>query len=86
MMDFTQQIALLDEQTDHEAREWINTGKKVGLFWALKEMKWRFFKTYFLQKNYKQGVPGLFASVNAGMFPFLAYAKYWEMKKSSSRL
>lgn len=81
-MNFTDQITQLDENTDREAKAWIAAGRKVGLFWALKEMKWRFFKAYFLKKGYKQGVPGLFSSVNEGMFPFLAYAKYWELKKN----
>ena len=82
--DFTDAIAKLDRQTDLEAMKWFREKRKVGIFATLRKMIDRFWRAYFSKQGYKDGVIGLFLAVNAGMYQFLSFAKYWEMKKQNS--
>ena len=79
--DFTDAIAKLDRQTDLEARKWFREKRKVGIFGTLRKMLDRFWRAYFSKKGYKDGVPGLFLAVNAGMYQFLTFAKVWEIRR-----
>ncbi len=79
--DFTDAIGKLDRQTDLEAKKWVREKRKVGVFSVLRKMVDRFWRAYFKNQGYKDGVIGLFLAVNSGMYQFLSYAKYWEMKK-----
>ena len=80
--NFTQDIADLDRLTDAEALRWVTEKRKSGLFSSLWKMIASFFPFYYTEKSRKEGVPGLFRAVNAGMFEFLTYAKYWELTRS----
>ncbi|MCG3175937.1 MAG: hypothetical protein MOGMAGMI_00874 [Candidatus Omnitrophica bacterium] len=82
--DFTDAIAKLDRQTDLEALKWYRERRKVGAFSALRKSVDRFWKAYYGKKGYKDGVIGLFLAVNAGMYQFLSFAKYWEMKRGQA--
>ena len=79
--DFTDAVAKLDRQTDLEAKKWFREKRKVGIFSTIRKMLDRFFKAYVSKQGYRDGVIGLFLAVNSGMYQFLSYAKYWEMKK-----
>ena len=79
--NFTDAIAKLDRQTDLEAKKWFREKRKVGIFSVLRKTIDRFWRAYFLKEGHKDGVIGLFLAVNSGMYQFLSYAKYWEMKK-----
>ena len=79
--DFTDAVAKLDRQTDLEAKKWFREKRKVGALSILRKMIDRFWRTYYTKHGYKDGVIGLFLAVNAGMYQFLSFAKYWEMKK-----
>lgn len=81
--DFTDAIAKLDRQTDLEARKWFRENRKVGVFSVLRKTVDRFWRAYFSKQGYKDGVIGLFLAVNSGMYQFLSFAKYWELKKGS---
>lgn len=80
--DFTDAIAKLDRQTDLEAKKWFRERRRVGIFSTLRKTVDRFWRAYFSKKGYKDGVVGLFLAVNSGMYQFLTFAKYWEMKKA----
>ena len=82
LTNFTQDITNLDRLTDVEARRWVTEKRKTGIFSSLRKMSASFFRVYFTEKARKEGVPGLFRAVNAGMFEFLTYAKYWEITRS----
>ena len=81
--NFTDAIAKLDRQTDLEARKWFRENRKVGTFSIIRKTIDRFWRSYFNKKGYKDGVIGLFLAVNSGMYQFLSFAKYWEMKRDS---
>ena len=80
--DFTDAIAKLDRQTDLEAKKWFREKRKVGVLSITRKTVDRFWRSYFSKKGYKDGVIGLFLAVNSGMYQFLSFAKYWEMKKN----
>ena len=84
--DFTDAIAKLDRQTDLEARKWFREKRKVGVFGTIRKMIDRFCRAYFKKEGRKDGVIGLFLAVNSGMYQFLSFAKYWELKKNEERL
>lgn len=79
--DFTDAIGKLDRQTDLEARKWFRENRRVGVFGTMRKTVDRFCRSYFSKQGYKDGVIGLFLAVNSGMYQFLTYAKYWEMKR-----
>ena len=80
--DFTDAIAKLDRQTDLEAKKWFREKRKVGIFSTVRKTIDRFWRAYFLKHGHKDGVIGLFLAVNSGMYQFLSFAKYWEMKRA----
>lgn len=82
--DFSDAISKLDRQTDLEAQKWFREQRKVGLFNILRKTIDRFFRAYFKKKGHKDGVIGLFLAVNSGMYQFLTYLKYRELKEGSS--
>ena len=82
--DFTDAIAKLDRQTDLEAMKWFREKRKVGIFGTLRKMVDRFWRAYVSKQGYKDGVIGLFLAVNSGMYQFLSFAKYWELKKGAA--
>ena len=81
--DFTDAIAKLDRQTDLEAKKWFRENRKVGAFSIMRKTIDRFWKAYFSKQGHKDGVIGLFLAVNSGMYQFLTYAKYWELKRNT---
>lgn len=82
--NFTDAVAKLDRQTDLEARKWFREKRKVGLLGTLRKMVDRFWRSYISKQGHKDGVIGLFLAVNSGMYQFLSYAKYWELKRDAS--
>ena len=79
---FTQAIEELDRETDVEARKRFDEKRTVAAFPAARAMVAGFWHAYFSGKACREGVPGLFRAVNAGMFHFLTYAKHWELERS----
>lgn len=81
--DFTDAITKLDRQTDLEARKWFREKRNVGILSTARKTIDRFWRAYFLKEGHKDGVIGLFLAVNSGMYQFLSFAKYWELKRAS---
>lgn len=81
--DFTDAIAKLDRQTDLEAQKWFREKRKVGAFGTVRKMVDRFWRAYVKKEGHKDGVIGLFLAVNSGMYQFLSFAKYWELKRKA---
>lgn len=83
--NFTDAITKLDRQSDLEALKWFREKRKVGAFGTLRKMIDRFCRAYFKKEGYKDGVIGLFLAVNSGMYQFLSFAKYWELKRNAGK-
>ncbi len=84
-MNFTQAVEELDKQTDLEARQWLQKARRPDAFAALGRSVSAFRKVYLSEKACREGVPGLFRAVQAGMFHFLTYAKHWELERGRAR-
>ncbi len=80
--DFGEFVRSLDGQTTKEAQKWYSTKKKVTFFKAMWRTIDRFIRTYYTKKGYKDGYVGLFIAACGGMYQFLSYAKYWEIKRN----
>lgn len=64
--------------TDVEAEEIIKSGKKLSWIDSIRSPFSDFFKTFFLQKGYKDGLHGLVLSILQAFYMFLIFAKVWE--------
>jgi hypothetical protein len=80
--DFTQAVEDLDRRTDLEARKRLLDGRKASGWAAARRMTGDFWNVYHKQGARREGVPGLFRAVQAGMFQFLSYAKHWELERN----
>ncbi len=66
----------LNNQTSREAQKWNATGRKMSLAKALWRAGDRFIRGYIVKKGYRDGVVGLMAALNGGLYQILSYAKY----------
>lgn len=64
--------------TEVEAEGIIKNGEKLKWIDAIELPVSDFFKTYFLQKGYRDGIHGLILSVLQAFYMFLVFAKVWE--------
>lgn len=71
-----------NRETGLEAEKWVIDGRKVSLAKSLRKTVDRFLKNYFLKDGWRDGYLGYAMSVFHGLYQFLAYAKYWEIKQS----
>lgn len=64
--------------TDSEVENIIRKNKKLNWFDAVRMPMEDFFKTYFLQQGYKDGLHGLVLSLLQGFYAVVVFAKVWE--------
>jgi hypothetical protein len=83
-MDFTQAVEDLDRRTSAEARKRFSEGRKAEAWPSFRLSLGEFRRVYKAEKASREGVPGLFKAVNAGMFEFLTFAKLWELEKGTA--
>ncbi|MCQ9208911.1 MAG: glycosyltransferase family 2 protein [Omnitrophica bacterium] len=84
--DFEDFLNKMNKQTTLEAVKWLKDKRRMGLTRALRRSLDRFLRSYLRKKAYKDGFTGFMASIFAGFYQILSYAKYWELtkKKNSS--
>lgn len=76
-------IGKLNRQTTLEAQKWVRDGRKMSRGRALWRTIDRFYRAYVGKKGYKDGWMGFVAAVFAGLYQFVSYAKYWEIKNGA---
>lgn len=64
--------------TDSEVENIMRKNKKLNWFDAVRMPMEDFFKTYFLQQGYKDGLHGLVLSLLQGFYAVVVFAKVWE--------
>jgi glycosyltransferase involved in cell wall biosynthesis len=72
---FTEHLKTMDRYTTLAAEELVARGKRVTYRHLLAEPAWTFFRTYFLQRGFLDGVEGLAIAYMAALYSFLKYAK-----------
>ena len=83
--DFGDFLNKLNKQTDHEVTKWIKANKKMtrGRFmWRTYD---RFMRSFFGKRGYRDGFVGFMVAFFAGLYQFISYAKYWEIKHGLNR-
>jgi glycosyltransferase involved in cell wall biosynthesis len=78
LFDFT---GKLNRQTTLEAQKWIQDGRRMNLGKALWRTADRFFRTWWFKRGYRDGFPGYWVAVYAGLYQFLSFAKYWHLRQ-----
>lgn len=72
---FTEHLKTMDRYTTLAAEELVARGKRVTYRHLLADPAWTFFRTYFLQRGFLDGVEGLAIAYMAALYAFLKYAK-----------
>ena len=73
-------LGSLNYQTTKEAQKWFEDKRKMSLVRALRKTLDRSFRAYILKKGYRDGFIGLVVAVFAGLYQFITYAKYRQLK------
>lgn len=84
--DFKNLFSKLNHQTDFEAKKWIRDKRKMNFHICIGKIISRFIKFYFVKKGYKDGFIGFVMALASGVYQFMTYTKYWEMRNSLARL
>jgi len=79
-------INKFNRETTLEAEKWTLDGRKATLARTLRKTIDRFLKNYFLKGGWRDGAMGFAMSVFHGLYQFITYAKYREMKQCPSPL
>lgn len=82
--DFKNLISKLNHQTDFEAQKWIRDRRKMNFPICLEKMVSRFIKYYFIKKGYKDSFIGFTMAFVSGLYQFITYGKYRELKGKGS--
>ena len=78
----SQYIKKLDNTyTESEAQNFIQSGKDVQWYDAIRWPISDFVKTYFFQEGYKDGLHGLVLSQLQAFYSLVFFAKVWERKE-----
>ena len=73
-------LGSLNYQTTKEAQKWFEDKRKMSLTRALRKTMDRSFRAYILKQGYRDGFIGLVVAVFAGLYQFITYAKYRQLK------
>ncbi len=74
-----------DRYTTLVARQRFEKGKRAGVAQLLGHPPAAFFKKYFIQQGFRDGVPGLMIATQHAFFTFMKYAKLWELQNGGPR-
>ena len=77
----SEHLKSMDRFTTLAAEELVAGGKSVGARRLLVDPPWTFFKTYFLQGGYLDGLEGFVIAHMAAQYTFLKYAKARYMRR-----
>ncbi len=77
--NFTNMIGKLNHMTSFEARKWFRERRKIGFLKMARKALHRFFKSYVLQRGYRDGWIGFMLAADSGLYQLFSYAKYWEL-------
>ena len=71
----TEHLKTMDRYTTLAAEEVVARKTKIGYRHLLLDPSWTFFKSYFVQRGFLDGVEGLSIAYMASLYTFLKYAK-----------
>lgn len=71
----SEHLRTMDRYTTLAAEELVVRGKKVSWRNLCLDPAWTFFRTYFLQRGFQDGIEGMAIAWMAALYTFLKYAK-----------
>lgn len=71
----SEHLKTMDRYTTLAAEELVSRKAKIGARHLIFDPAWTFFRTYFLQRGFLDGLEGLTISYMAAFYTFLKYAK-----------
>ena len=77
-------LGKLNRQTTLEAKKWVRDGRRIGLGKCLWRAFDRFFRAYFRKQGFRDGFLGFIVAYYASLYQIVSYAKYLELKKTST--
>lgn len=81
--DLDDQLRRLVKYSSIAAKEYYESGARVGPIQLLVSPVVRVIKFLLLKQGFREGMAGLIVAVNEGFYTFMKYAKVWEMQRSS---
>ena len=83
--DISDQLATVNKFTTTFAEQMQKKGTGFGLLSMIFRPVGRFFSMYFVKRGFLDGVPGLIIAVMGSIYPFLKYAKCWEIQNRKNK-
>ncbi|HDM37567.1 MAG TPA: glycosyltransferase family 2 protein [Candidatus Omnitrophica bacterium] len=83
--DITHFLNSLNYQTTKEAEKWYNDKRRMSFLRAMRKTVDRFFRAYIIKQGFRDGFIGLVVAVFSGLYQFLSYAKYRQLKKQNEQ-
>ncbi|MGH9720851.1 MAG: glycosyltransferase family 2 protein, partial [Bryobacteraceae bacterium] len=71
----SEHLKTMDRYTTLAAEELVFRKEKISIARLIVDPAWMFFKTYFLQRGFQDGIEGLCIAHMAALYSFLKYAK-----------
>ena len=81
--DIAHFLGSLNYQTTKEAEKWLADRRKMSLSRALRKSVDRFLRSFFFKQGFRDGFIGLVVAVFAGLYQFISYAKYRQLKEEN---
>jgi glycosyltransferase involved in cell wall biosynthesis len=78
-------ISKINEYSTLEAREKVNSKKKVKIHTIILHTLSAFLKEFISQKGYKDGIYGFVVSMFSGITTLMVYVKIWELQNSTNK-
>jgi len=83
--DISDGLQKLDHYSTLAGAELFRCGRQRGLLVMLLTFPVQFFRHYFLQRNFRNGVPGLAWSMLSALGSVMKYLKAWEQEAAAGR-
>ncbi len=78
-------LSKLNRQTSWEAEKWFSQDRPMRLGRFLWRTLDRFIRSYFVKKGYRDGFYGFAVAFFAGLYQFISYLKYQELKRLENK-
>jgi len=76
-------VRTIDFFTDISAKEKFRKGRRFPRIRMVVQPPFKFFKSYVIQRGFREGTVGFILAVMGMFYVFLKYAKLWELKMAS---
>lgn len=83
--DLSHQISTVNKYSSLRALDFKSANKKFSFFKMIFKMKTKFIETYLFKQGFRDGMPGLIASIVSAYATFLRWAKLYEIEINENK-